>query len=33
MNTEPVESFFDSIKPEEVTYQYEYWNKLKPIND
>jgi hypothetical protein len=33
MNTEPVESFFDSIKPDEVTYQYEYWNKLKPIND
>ena len=33
MNTEPIESFFDSIKPEETNYQYDYWNRLKPIND
>lgn len=33
MNTEPVESFFDSIRPEEIKFQYEYWNRLKPIND
>lgn len=33
MNTEPVESFFDSIKSEEVKFQFDYWNKLKPIND
>jgi hypothetical protein len=33
MNTENVESFFDSIQPEEIKFQYEYWNKLKPIND
>ena len=33
MNTEPVESFFDSIKPEEIKFQYDYWKKLKPIND
>ena len=33
MNTEPVESFFDSIKPEESNFQYNYWKELKPIND
>jgi hypothetical protein len=33
MNTEPVESFFDSIRPEEINFQYKYWNHLKPIND
>ena len=33
MNTEPVESFFDSIQPEEIKFQYDYWKKLKPIND
>jgi thermostable 8-oxoguanine DNA glycosylase len=33
MITEPVESFFDSIKPEETTFQYNYWGELKPIND
>lgn len=33
MNIENVESFFDSIQPEEIKFQYEYWNKLKPIND
>ncbi len=33
MNTEPVESFFESIQPEEIKFQYDYWKKLKPIND
>ena len=33
MNTEPVESFFDSIKKEESKFQFSYWNSLKPIND
>jgi thermostable 8-oxoguanine DNA glycosylase len=33
MNTEPVDSFFESIQPEEIKFQYDYWKKLKPIND
>ncbi len=33
MNIEPVESFFDSIRPEETTFQFNYWDGLKPIND
>lgn len=33
MITEPVESFFDSIKPEETKFQFNYWDGLKPIND
>jgi hypothetical protein len=33
MNTNEVESFFDSIKSDEVNTQYNYWNHLKPIND
>lgn len=33
MNTQEVESFFDSIKKEEKEFQSNYWNELKPIND
>jgi len=33
MITESVESFFDSIRPEETTFQFNYWDGLKPIND
>ena len=33
MNTEPVESFFDSIRKEESKFQFSYWDGLKPIND
>jgi len=33
MITEPVESFFDSIRKEETTFQFNYWDGLKPIND
>jgi len=33
MNTENVESFFDSITEEEKTFQFNYWKGLKPIND
>lgn len=33
MITEPVESFFESIKDNEIKFQFDYWNELKPIND
>jgi len=33
MNTKPVESFFESIEKDEINFQYNYWNELKPIND
>jgi CRISPR/Cas system CSM-associated protein Csm2 small subunit len=33
MNTQPVDEFFDSIEDKEINFQYNYWNKLKPIND
>lgn len=33
MNTQPVDEFFDSIEDNEIKFQYDYWKKLKPIND
>ncbi len=33
MNTKQVDEFFDSIEDKEINFQYNYWNKLKPIND
>ena len=33
MTKEPVESFFESIKDNEIKFQYDYWKELKPIND
>lgn len=33
MTTKEVETFFDSIQDNELSYQYNYWNRLKPIND
>jgi CRISPR/Cas system CSM-associated protein Csm2 small subunit len=33
MNTQPVDEFFDSIEDSEIKFQFDYWNKLKLIND
>lgn len=33
MNTQPVDEFFDSIEDNEIKFQFDYWKKLKPIND
>lgn len=33
MNTQQVDEFFDSIEDNEIKFQFDYWKKLKPIND
>lgn len=33
MNTQQVDEFFDSIEDNEIKFQFNYWKKLKPIND
>jgi CRISPR/Cas system CSM-associated protein Csm2 small subunit len=33
MNTQPVDEFFDSIEDSEIKFQFDYWERLKPIND
>lgn len=33
MNTKQVDDFFDSIEDNEIKFQFDYWKKLKPIND
>lgn len=33
MNTQPVDEFFDSIEDNEIKFQFDYWNLIKPIND
>jgi len=33
MNKQPVDEFFDSIEDNEIKFQFDYWKKLKPIND
>ena len=33
MNKQPVDEFFYSIEDNEIKFQFDYWKKLKPIND
>jgi thermostable 8-oxoguanine DNA glycosylase len=33
MITKQVDEFFDSIEDNEIKFQFDYWKKLKPIND